>query len=118
MSLIDIFTGLAFASAGLMLLWRQILLSPLTRSFPCAPLVVRVAMFATGVALIFLGMLFFGARTHPFAGDAATPVAVLGVGVALYHSVLLGNAFQERRPAKVWDMHARIDRLSRWRAQV
>lgn len=107
---INLFTGLCLIVAGLALLYRQIILSPRNLTFPCAPVVVRMAMFLAGAGTVCVGALFIGRRVQPYAGDAALPVAVLSVGVVLYQVVLLVNLIQERRPPKVWASWDRINR--------
>ena len=106
---LNIFTALAFVVGGLALLYRQMLLSGRNGSFPCAPWVVRSAMFVCGVGTVWLGVMFGRASAVAFAGQAAPYIATVAAFVACYQMALLLNLFAERRPPRYWRA---IDRLN------
>lgn len=104
---INLFTALMLAAGGFFLGLREIVLSPQNRTFPCAPLAVRVAMFMASAVLCGLAVLFIG-HPQPYAGQAATPVAGVASIMALYNLIMCLNLLGQRYRPEVW---ARINRM-------
>lgn len=112
---IDALTGYLLIASAALLGLREIFLSPMNSTFPCAPGAVRVAMFIAAATMAGFGSTFFGGQGGvPHAGQAATSVCVLAGVMVLYNGIMLVNVIQERRPAATW---ARIRRITS-RAQV
>lgn len=106
---VNLLTAILLGVAGFSVGLRQIILSPDSPSFPCAPRAVRVAMFLAAVCLAGAAMLFLG-HPHPFAGQAASAVAVISGILALYNVVMVWNVMVQRYPPSIWK---RMDRFNR-----
>lgn len=109
---LNVFTAIMLTVAGFSLAIREIVLSPTNRTFPCAPLAVRLAMFIAATALGGLAILFYY-QPGPYAGAAAVPVACFCSIMAIYNVIMLANLFQQRFPAKVWRKIDRIEAVVR-----
>lgn len=105
---INLLTAILLGVAAFSLGVREIALSPVSRSFPCAPRSVRAAMFMAAVSLAAASMLFGGHGDRPYAGQAATAVAALAGIMALYNVVMLLNVLSLRFSPGTWD---RLNRL-------
>lgn len=100
---LNLLTGICLLIAAFAVGMRQILLSPTSINFPCAPITVRAVMFILAAFYSGLGVRFLG-QDHlaAWAGASAGAIAVLAGVLALYNVVLLWNVVASRLPAGIW----------------
>lgn len=109
---LNFLTFIFFLAGGVLLAARQIVLSPRSATFPCAPNSVRVAMFLASIALVGIALLFYG-HGEPYAGRAAVAIAILAGVLAFYNGVMLFNVIAQRYPAPVWARLRRAEETAR-----
>lgn len=109
---LNFLTALFLFIGAVLIIFRQIVLSPKNATFPCAPEGVRVAMFIVSAAMVGIAVLFYG-QEEPYAGRAAAPVAVLSGVLALYNMVMFWNVAAQRYHPRVWTRLNRAHALAR-----
>lgn len=111
-------TAAFLALAGFSLALRHILLSPRNVSFPCAPEVVRAAMFIFAGILLWAAVLFWGSYAAPYAGRAAGAIVVLAGVLALYQVALVWNVLTQRRNWRTWRRMRRYENVAMGRTRT